>query len=1160
MTIGPDRIDTSNLFPLAEFLTSLSDLGIRGTLDDYRRIDLALRAGGPWTVSQFREVLSSLLVRDREQGVEFRRRFNDFFSLPGQDQARFSGVDLERALPELRGLTPEPRLRAIRLPDLWKPPERKRAAPRRWRRWSSLAALVLAGALGLQEGRPPVPEDAPVAQQARVQDVPNPATRTYPHAPVLVLKEVLPTERPPAWPDLRLLGIAALAYGWWLWKWLAATRGGPDPGKIDDSRPRLFRPESIGGAPAPRLDRQTLDRLADSLGYFRSEETGQDLDVPASVEMTVRNGGIPTPVFELRKRVRSLLVLEDLQAEARAWNPIARELALGLDRRGISVVYGTFAGIPDRFRTADGLDRRIEDLEDERHGYLVLIFSDGKGLRPAEVTFVLERLARWPQVAWMQLQERRGWDWIAARPAVHGLSVFPADREGLLSALATFTTERAPLKAPRDPESWRGLPPLPVQGSLEEHVKGILRDSLLWAQGCAMAQPPIGLGLADRLRERFHPWLPPERVERLLALPGSRLITGGLRFGDPVLAVLREGFVTGRGEAEQEAVLGFLLEQTRLAEPDDPESLAHQAWEWRLERTRLELEPEPAVKRLAVLSRGPLGESIRADLARVQGSGPGPRRLPLRAQPGPQAADQLAAIVEGREVYRPGLWPEAGLAIAAVALLALSLWRIGSSDPEQFGMQVQWSGLKVNQSAAVRIERREGARWRRVMGTENGGVSLISDSESSEYRAVALIDGLTAPPLLLGGTSGTFEIELKVEAREIPCREEHPEIGLVVDRCASPLIHSGTHSPPSERRWPARIGIEIGNRITGIGTADSLLALSEVDVVYRLDPGLGQSDRTMNWIRDAWGSWGDRVHVRSWTVSEVSTETFWLVHASDEVSLDRWSPPTRSQLQFAWSRGIGPTPTIQESPGRDGAASMVASEADGLARNPDTSSPVQSTAESVRSLEEEVIRDLESAPAGDRRSELNPTVPGPSPCPDPQLTLCGNACVDLNTHPFHSGSCFQIALSLTRTAAEGVDEPPAWTDEGIQPRRYYRLFYAWNESKTAVVVRSLPARSRWDRGEAPGSVELTLSAEAVVRPGYTLAVTDLEVHCSGPARVAGFNGTSRKMYEKLSTQSTWRPFGGQPWRGPAEMSIHSGLARTLGPALTPWEELCARQR
>ncbi len=558
---------------------------------------MALRAGGPWTRAQLRGVLSSLLVRDRDKIEDFRRRFDLFFALADEDQARFAGVEMERALEDLcrlaEGESPpaaSPRARSERTRVL-----PQSARPSFWRQsWWLRGVMILLLCFVLQyvwrhrhySTTEMLRDVIPSIPEAPSKTVVIQTYRIYEHAPRLRITYISGSHQDAGRVEF-LLAIVALANAgcltWWISRDQAAS---PEP--VDSRARSFFRPGAIGGRPAPRLERAALDHLADSLGYFRSEEQGRDLDARASIDRTIRSGGVPTPVFERRRRGRSVLILEDVDAEPRAWNAVAQELADGLAQRGVPVIHGVFAGVPDRFRTRDRFEHRIEDLEDDRSGLLVLVFSDGKGLGSPASAFVLERLARWPQVAWMQLQERRAWDRTAARPALHGLPVFPADQKGLVRALAGFTTEQAPRRVDAQPETWRGRPSRTVEASLEAHVEEVLGDSLLWAQACVMAVPPIGLGLADRLRERFHPELPPGRIERLIALPGTSLNASGLRFGTDVLAVLRDGFAQRRGPEEQRQVLEFLLEQVQEAEPDEPGGLGRQAWEWRLERTRLE--------------------------------------------------------------------------------------------------------------------------------------------------------------------------------------------------------------------------------------------------------------------------------------------------------------------------------------------------------------------------------------------------------------------------------------------------------------------------------------------------------------------------------------------------------------------------------------------
>jgi len=1209
-----DRMETAGLFPLAEFLGSLSDLGIRVTLDDYRRIALALRAGGPWTRTQLRGVLAALLVCDRDQLAPFRRRFDSFFSLAEQGEAPIAPLDVERALSELRQVAAEPRSKRIAL--VW--PRRSGETGKRglgddepetppdhpWR-WTVLGLFLLAGLLLLGQWiappRSPVkppnaspPQTAtgslnPVRLPPIVSDRSFELMRTYPEAPVLRLKSYRPWPKPPAWTDYRLLAVAALGWGVWVWRWVRSLRRITIQDEPRwDSGPRLFRPGTVGGTPAPRLDRQTLDRVADSLGYFRSEQAGKDLDVQESVERTIRNGGIPTPVFAMRRQVRSVLILEDRLADALEWNPIAQELAQGLSERAVPVMHGFFLAVPDRFRSADGFDHRIEDLEDERRGYLVLIFSDAKGLGSPEAAFVLERLARWPQVAWMQLQERRAWDRSARRPALHGLPLFPADPQGLLEALSLFTTERAAREAVLEPAAWRGLPALPVHGSLEAHIEAVLGDSLLWAQSCSMVPPPISLGLADRLRERFHPELPASRIERLLALPGSLRIAGGLQLDDRSLGVLREGFASSHAPNEQEAVLRFLLAQIAAAEPADRDSAAHQAWEWRLERTRLELDPERAAERLLALAQGPLREAIRTDLARRWKPRPAKKRRFLRSRSMRQnTAERLSALVENRELplwkrYRPHLWPEAALAATALALAAIALWRGSFTSDNSVFISITNNGREPA-IATLDPDKKDWPRDKviQIVSPGSSAVASVFPRPPGQLRLAMLLEGKGMTTARLNASRpGTYELEVGTQSMELPCREEIPEIGLTVSRCPEAVFNWFLQS---NKNWLATVGLELtpdGNP-TRVGTI--LLGRGSVQVVYTLrDPGFRPEELTepkaVSWIRNRWNPWTSRVRMVSWASIE---NRMHLVKTHPalrrEVSLAAWRPSDLVTGEGPVSDEPGNALNILSFLGRElvpvpenRQQAITSQSAEQLAMKPFATQP-----EPPRAAEPPQRMKTEPWPPwswlappntsstegpSESRSDApktdSPSVEAP-PCPSPALTRCGDWCVDVKTNPFHYGGCFQIAPSLSRSAAESVDSPPGWSDESISCRRYYRLFYAWNNEDSAVIVRSLPSRSGWNRGPAFDSIALTLSSERIATAGPILAVTDLEIHCARNARIAaGFTGTAREVYEKLSTQPTWRSLPSQPWPDPDETSTNTGLAETLGPVLANWEKFC----
>ncbi|MCP4699554.1 MAG: hypothetical protein GY862_22305, partial [Gammaproteobacteria bacterium] len=380
---------------------------------------------------------------------------------------------------------------------------------------------------------------------------------------------------------------------------------------------RMFSTGQIGGKPAPLLDDAALDQIADSLGYFQSPISGRQPDIDASVQASVKCGGMPKIIFEKRKQIRSLLILEDRFAADRIWNTAASELAAGMFKRGIPVIHGYFGNTPALFRTPDRGLLRLEDLEDHRRGYLLLIFTDGKWAYGTQKKFDLEQLARWPMIAWMDLREPRLWDVEAAIPVRYHIPVYPASPDGIVKAVRLFLTEQASAgdfsaKAAQA----RGLPPL-LADLPDRHIEYLLGDALGWAQDCAMTQP-LSPGLADALRKQFHSHLPGQRIGRLYALPGTIRNSSGLQFTDEVLRVLRTGFIQHRDPSEQESVLKFILEKIEAAKPTDKTAdktaPAYLMWELAQERIKMELDAKDDFKRLAQLAKTPLGSYISAEL------------------------------------------------------------------------------------------------------------------------------------------------------------------------------------------------------------------------------------------------------------------------------------------------------------------------------------------------------------------------------------------------------------------------------------------------------------------------------------------------------------------------------------------------------------------
>ncbi|MBV9927014.1 MAG: hypothetical protein JOZ96_18495 [Acidobacteria bacterium] len=700
-----------NEFPLAPFLFTLAADGIRVTLKDYDRIGLALRAGGPWSVGRLRGVLVALLVKSAEQEQAFVRRFDEFFD-PGLEVEELSAAELEQLWAQLRGLVGEKQLSshtpppvALRAPagqsapaQAQEPPARLRLPKYRFRPRHllvPLALLALGALLWLKYARPPAssgpPPNAPGPVAPPPPPAPDPAavqTTTTTGVSVAV-KEIVPPVRLPDehdWRDRAGVGalclLLALAYAILLW--LLSRLPTRHKFAWDPSGKRHFPLGQIGGRAAPHLDSGTLDQLADSLGYFQSEAAGTRLNVRASVEAMARRSGLPLLVFHKRRQLRTVYILEDAYAQPLSWNPVPRELAEGLGRRGIQIKYGRFYGSPARFQI-EGALAWLEDLEAQRQHHLLLFFSDGKGLHYHRDAFFLETLARWPFLAWMELREPRHWDESTALVRRYGLPVFQATGAGLLRAMRSFLTERSEGEDSSDGAfEWKGVP-ASVGSDLSIYVEGLLGDALPWGQACAMIQP-VTAGMADALRREFQPHLPPDRIERLFALPGTVVSASGIRFSVPVLAVLRAGFMVRWEQPRQEEILRFLLEKIAETEPGQKDSLAHLAWRWSMERVRLELEPDGALEQIARLGETPLKGAIQTELANVVLPGAALRepgsteitRVPLRRKPRTREAFSYLARVATNVVkdpdYKPSLAERVQVYLQQLARLCERLW------------------------------------------------------------------------------------------------------------------------------------------------------------------------------------------------------------------------------------------------------------------------------------------------------------------------------------------------------------------------------------------------------------------------------------------------------------------------------------------------------
>ena len=695
-------------------------------------------------------------------------------------------------------------------------------------------------------GPGPVIEPAPPTpvQPVPIQpDPPEPAQRLYPDMPAVERVEYYPLPEPSRrwmlYAALALLSLlATMGYGVHLHR----ARKVPEdrPAQFNKGAPRHFSLAGVGGPRAPLLDDETLDQLADSMGYFRSERPGRRVDAGASVAATVRNLGIPRIVFQRQKQVRALLVLEDRFAEHLAWNTMAAELARGMAPRGVPVIHGHYEGAPDPFRLEDGTVVHLEDLEDRRRGILVLVFSDRwPGHGEGRAHFALERLARWPMVAWLRFEGGSGRCEVGSVKFEIPIPTFPATPEGIRAAIGGFLTERAHDSAhdsrppPGDAHDGRydRRNTAPGAARLDARLEQLLGDALPWARDCALLQP-IPPGLADALRREFYPHLPPERLGRLFALPDTRHTPSGLRFSAPVLDVLRGGFEArhpprkrvyppslsgslskesskaierdsdndsdaGTGPPRrpfmptppsQEAIRAFIgkaLDKARptLAEGEAP-GLAYLKWEMAKERLRLDAgEAGNDLARLAELEKSPLGPALVADLEERP-----PRHLPAN----PKARQRLASLpgnplrlrkLKAFPLTRPQKALAAALVLCCVGFAGKGVvdWRGARGEGPVDNFEIVSELVGELPLADIRLERRIGDDWEIVGDRDRGGWL----PENTDHRLVLYGNGhRTIREFTTRAGQGT-RLHMARRDEWADCREERREIGLTVVRCGA---------------------------------------------------------------------------------------------------------------------------------------------------------------------------------------------------------------------------------------------------------------------------------------------------------------------------------------------------------------------------------------
>ena len=596
------------------------------------------------------------------------------------------------------------------------------------------------------------------------------------------------------------------------------------------------------------------------MGYFKSETPGKSLNVTHSITATVHSGGIPSCEFFTRKKIRTLLILEDAYAEALDWNPVPKELAEGMNKFGIPVIYGKFRGSPDKFKIQDGSVFHLDDLEDHSNGIVMLIFTDGKSFQGLKKSFSLEAIARWPMVAWMDLRAQRFWDESSDLAIQYKIPIFPATAAGLVQAIQVFLTEQGLRDKSTEATNENKYLPNIYNKKPELWVEHFLGDALLWAQDCSMIQP-ISSSMAQKLREKFYPHLSADEIECLHALPNTTPIESNIHFSDDMLKVLRNGFMLRKSEDEQNQVIFFILDQIEAAKPDAPEdSLAYLSWESIKERVRLEMGTDDDLERFGELLNSPLGESISDKLDNY---GYSDDKISMRESKSKKAKERLAKVC-GNPLGINLISRMHKLCFAIVlfsfivSFLGLILiFNKARLTKNEFQVNFRYKEIPIKHYF---LELWNGNEWEPETDHDSSRFFKLKEP-SKEYRAIVIKNNKSKYRLLLYGNNyyttkefvitDRFEIDLYINTKDVvtECIEEYPKMGLTIFRCSEKMsITDGSKTTTSwKNRLPSSIMLQNRNMSVGIefinkkienseliNFRNTLLETSSVDIIFQI--------------------------------------------------------------------------------------------------------------------------------------------------------------------------------------------------------------------------------------------------------------------------------------------------------------------------------------
>ena len=363
-----------------------------------------------------------------------------------------------------------------------------------------------------------------------------------------------------------------------------------------------------------RLPREDLEEAATLLGRaFARDSLGRELDVPRTLQQTLRTGLRPHLVYKPRRVQETIVVLID---HSQAMNVHARRVntfVADLTRYGIAIERWYFDGdIATQSARPFGPPIALADLVRRRERSPALIISDGfevAATLQSQDRSWLRALQAWSRRVWLNpITDESLWPSALARLPV---PVVGMNRAGLLRAaniLARGENEAVGVSGRT------GLAPKPVTLDDVDELKQL-----------ASVVPYPTIELLELLRQRFSPHVPEAAVLHVSAT-GQSFAGVPIEMGDGEIRDNLRRLRRDRASFEA-GVREYLLEVLRDSEPITG-SVAHLRWRMSTAIHEVQLaalrgaDPSASLRKIAGLAHGPLWEELRDSIARLPDSGP----------------------------------------------------------------------------------------------------------------------------------------------------------------------------------------------------------------------------------------------------------------------------------------------------------------------------------------------------------------------------------------------------------------------------------------------------------------------------------------------------------------------------------------------------------